>query len=73
MLMNLLISDGDADRAQRKDLLEPHWTTYGLAVGKHATYDHMALLLFTTQFNVKQEVAQNLPKYKHLWTTTNEP
>jgi hypothetical protein len=70
--MNLLISDGDADREQRKDLLNPQWTAFGLAVGKHASYDHMTLLLFATQFNPKQEVMQNLIKYKHLWTT-NEP
>lgn len=70
--MNLLISDGDADRAQRKDLLNPQWTAFGLAVGKHASYDHMTQLLFATQFNPKQEVMQNLAKYKHLWTI-NEP
>jgi hypothetical protein len=72
MVMGLLISDGDAERAQRRDLLDPQWTAMGVAAGKHASYDHMAVILFATQFTDKQEVAQNLIKYKHLWTV-NEP
>jgi len=74
MVFNLLICDGDTSRQGRKDIFDDKWTVMGVAAGRHARKDKMAIINFATQYTDKQAVLQKPleSRHKHMWQV-NEP
>eukprot|EP01088_Endostelium_zonatum_P003263 TRINITY_DN14477_c0_g1_i1.p1 TRINITY_DN14477_c0_g1~~TRINITY_DN14477_c0_g1_i1.p1 ORF type:complete len:223 (-),score=52.27 TRINITY_DN14477_c0_g1_i1:49-717(-) len=74
-IMYFLVGDGDKDRTERKELLDPKWKVMGVAVGAHTGRDYkkMASILFAQDVTeAKQNVGQSADAFKHLWDE-NEP
>ena len=44
VVMQLLVDDGQSDRAHRTHLLAPMFTTVGVACARHASYDVVCVL-----------------------------
>lgn len=59
VVINLLVDDGDSNRGNRNNILNPKFKILGLANGSHKKYKHMTVLTYARHFFAKGEEISN--------------
>jgi hypothetical protein len=55
VVINLIVDDGDVNRGNRNNLMNPKFKLCGIANGTHKTYKHMTVITYARHFFAKGE------------------
>jgi hypothetical protein len=60
VVVNLLVDDGDSSRANRENIMDPHFKLLGVASGAHSLYHRCSVLMYARHFYSIGEIPGDL-------------